>query len=180
MSGVEDAFSQIRAEIAAAEAAEAAAPTAQWEKAPAGEEAGRVYSLRIPGNRLLQLRDVAQALGKKQSTLLREWILERLDQEQRRLQECLPAVPTAEGQPARARSPIAVGITSTPQVKILGHPELTGHARLPAVGSRFGQLAPAAQAVGTSPAPTSTNLEQTVRSATEAIETSFSVMKYRG
>ncbi len=69
------------AEAAAAEAAEGNAAPAEWEPALTGEETGRVFSLRIPGNRLTQLREVAELLGKKPTVLMREWVIERLEQE---------------------------------------------------------------------------------------------------
>lgn len=41
----------------------------------------QVYSLRIPAERLAQLRHVADARGEAPTALLRRWVLERLDQE---------------------------------------------------------------------------------------------------
>lgn len=43
----------------------------------------QVYTLRIPVERLGQLRDLADAMGEAPSTLMRQWVLERLELERR-------------------------------------------------------------------------------------------------
>lgn len=52
-------------------------------KKPEGE-VGQVYSLRIPVQRLAELRRVADAYGEQPTGLMRQWILERLDRELRK------------------------------------------------------------------------------------------------
>lgn len=44
--------------------------------------AAQVYSIRIPAERLAELRRVARAKDSAPSTLIREWVIERLDAEQ--------------------------------------------------------------------------------------------------
>jgi aryl-alcohol dehydrogenase-like predicted oxidoreductase len=41
----------------------------------------QVYSLRIPVDRLAELRQVAEADGVEPSALMRQWVLDRLDAE---------------------------------------------------------------------------------------------------
>lgn len=49
----------------------------------------QVYSLRMPVNRLEQLRQAAEQAGVSPSTLMRMWVLERLDAENPALLELL-------------------------------------------------------------------------------------------
>lgn len=44
----------------------------------------QVYSVRIPVSRLEELRALAERQGKRPSTMIRDWVLERLDSELRR------------------------------------------------------------------------------------------------
>jgi hypothetical protein len=44
-------------------------------------ERGQVYSVRIPVERIEQLRQAAEAQGKKPAVLARDWIVERLDED---------------------------------------------------------------------------------------------------
>lgn len=44
-------------------------------------EPSQVYSLRIPVQRLTELREVADAHGVEPSVLMRQWVLDRLDTE---------------------------------------------------------------------------------------------------
>lgn len=44
-------------------------------------EGSQVYSVRIPVGRLEQLRAFAAKLGTRPTTLMRQWVLERLDEE---------------------------------------------------------------------------------------------------
>jgi len=41
----------------------------------------QVYTLRMPAERLAELRAVAEQSGEQPSTLMRRWVLERLDAE---------------------------------------------------------------------------------------------------
>ncbi|MEX2375073.1 MAG: hypothetical protein WD942_05735 [Dehalococcoidia bacterium] len=50
---------------------------------PAGE-VGRIFSLRIPLERLVDLHRLAESKGEQPTVLMRRWILERLDRETRR------------------------------------------------------------------------------------------------
>lgn len=47
-------------------------------------EVGQVYSIRIPVARIIELEEVAAARGEPPRTMLREWVLERLEDEARR------------------------------------------------------------------------------------------------
>jgi hypothetical protein len=44
-------------------------------------EVGQVYSIRIPVARIAELEEVAAARGEPPRTMLREWVLERLEKE---------------------------------------------------------------------------------------------------
>ena len=44
-------------------------------------ERGKVYSIRIPGEQIEQLRRVAEANGKQPAVQARDWILQRLEEE---------------------------------------------------------------------------------------------------
>ena len=44
-------------------------------------ERGQVYSVRIPVERIEQLRQAAEAQGKQPAVLARDWIVERLDED---------------------------------------------------------------------------------------------------
>lgn len=66
--------------------------TTEDESVDEGAEYGRlapprhpsqVYSIRIPVNQIEELRQCAFDLGMRPSSLMREWILERLDKERR-------------------------------------------------------------------------------------------------
>ncbi len=41
----------------------------------------QVYTLRMPAERLTELRELAENTGEQPSTLMRRWVLERLDAE---------------------------------------------------------------------------------------------------
>jgi hypothetical protein len=45
------------------------------------KDPSQVYSLRVPVRRLEELRQLAEAQGVEPSTLMRQWVIERLDQE---------------------------------------------------------------------------------------------------
>jgi hypothetical protein len=45
-------------------------------------EVGQVYSIRIPVARIAELEKVAAARGEAPRTMLREWVLERLEDEE--------------------------------------------------------------------------------------------------
>lgn len=51
------------------------------------KEPSQVYSVRIPVARLEELRNIAKTYGQTPSSLLREWVLERLSVETSRLDE---------------------------------------------------------------------------------------------
>ena len=48
---------------------------------PYAKEASQVYAIRIPVGRLHEIRLLAEARGEQPTSLLREWVLERLDSE---------------------------------------------------------------------------------------------------
>lgn len=47
-------------------------------------EVGQVYSIRIPVAQIAELEEVATARGEAPRTMLREWVLERLEDEARK------------------------------------------------------------------------------------------------
>jgi hypothetical protein len=51
----------------------------QRGRRPAADPA-QVYAVRFPASRLAELRQVADELGEPPTTLIRRWVLERLDQ----------------------------------------------------------------------------------------------------
>lgn len=54
-------------------------PTAGQRGRRRSKDPGQVYAVRIPVSRLRELRVVADALGRAPSSLIRQWVLERLD-----------------------------------------------------------------------------------------------------
>ena len=62
--------------------------------------AGQVYSVRIPVEALERLRRVASASGSAPSALIRQWVLERLDEESPRRR--ITIHPAARAVPNRA------------------------------------------------------------------------------
>ncbi|MGH3505372.1 MAG: hypothetical protein ACRDQA_31435 [Nocardioidaceae bacterium] len=72
----------------AAEAAEAEArrdePPGRMHRARARGPVSHVYTVRMPVDRLAELRDVAADHGEQPSALMRRWVLERLDAERGR------------------------------------------------------------------------------------------------
>ena len=75
-------------ETLAAEAEEAEArqdePPARMHRARTRGSNSQVYTLRMPVDRLGELRAIAEQSGEQPSTLMRRWVLERLDSEQAR------------------------------------------------------------------------------------------------
>jgi hypothetical protein len=77
-------------DMLAAEAARMEAETGTertFVQIPPPKEPSQVYSVRIPVARLDELRKIAAGCEQAPSTLLREWVLERLDMERHRLVE---------------------------------------------------------------------------------------------
>lgn len=72
-------------ETLAREAAEAEArqgePPARMHRARTEARSSQVYTVRMPTDRLEELRAVADELGEQPSALMRRWVLERLDAE---------------------------------------------------------------------------------------------------
>lgn len=72
-------------ESLAEEAAQAEArrdePPGRMHRARAGSVTSQVYTLRMPADRLAELRAVAEQSGEQPSALMRRWVLERLDSE---------------------------------------------------------------------------------------------------
>lgn len=77
-------MSDIR-ETLAQEAIEAEAhqgdPPAGMHRTRAENRSSQVYTVRMPTDRLTELRAVADELGEQPSSLMRRWVLERLDAE---------------------------------------------------------------------------------------------------
>ena len=94
---------EMLAETAAAVEAEDATPAEgyQFVRRAAPREAGQVYSIRIPAEKLRQVRQVAELDGVQPSVMMREWVLERLEKEYlARLHTC-PTCGVAERQGVR-------------------------------------------------------------------------------
>lgn len=68
-------------EAEAAEINEDEEESRQYRRPPPPSQASQVYSVRIPVERLEQLRAFAVKLGLRPTTLMRKWVLERLDEE---------------------------------------------------------------------------------------------------
>ncbi len=72
-------------ETLAAEAAEAEShqsePPGRMQRARNGGGANHVYTVRMPAERLAELRAMAEQSGEQPSALMRRWVLERLDVE---------------------------------------------------------------------------------------------------
>jgi hypothetical protein len=72
-------------EVLAAEASEADArrdePPGRMYRARSTGDTSHVYTLRMPAERLAELRAVAEESGEQPSALVRRWVLERLDLE---------------------------------------------------------------------------------------------------
>lgn len=71
-------------------------------------EVGQVYSIRIPVAQIAELEEVAAARGEPPRTMLREWVLERLEDEARKTKRGRrspkrkqPNKPTVSGSPRR-------------------------------------------------------------------------------
>lgn len=91
------------AEAAAAVEAEDSTPAEgyQFVRRSAPREPGQVYSIRIPVEKLRQVRQVAELDGVQPSVMMREWVLERLETEYlSRLHTC-PTCGVAERQGVR-------------------------------------------------------------------------------
>jgi aryl-alcohol dehydrogenase-like predicted oxidoreductase len=56
-------------------------PTRLVRRARPAREPAQVYSVRMPVDRIEQLRQVAERMGVSPTTLMRAWVLERLDNE---------------------------------------------------------------------------------------------------
>lgn len=68
-------------EAEAAESNEDAEEGRRYRRPPPPSQGSQVYSVRIPVERLEQLRAFAAKLGSRPTALMRQWVLERLDQE---------------------------------------------------------------------------------------------------
>jgi hypothetical protein len=77
---LEEESTAAEARSAAEQAGEARSPPAFRARRQAGNPA-QVYSVRIPVARIEQLRRVAAEQGVGPSTLIRSWVIERLDDE---------------------------------------------------------------------------------------------------
>lgn len=78
-------------------------------------ERGQVYSLRMPLERLEEVRKVAASRGMQPAALAREWILERLDRESPRVVAPGRSVKRAEPAPKyRRRRPAAKRVAASP------------------------------------------------------------------
>jgi hypothetical protein len=56
-------------------------PTRLVRRAKPARRPAQVYSVRMPVDRIELLRQIAERVGLSPSTLMREWVLERLDNE---------------------------------------------------------------------------------------------------
>ena len=71
----------------ATEAADAEArqdePPGRMQRTRERGGANHVYTVRMPADRLAELRAVAEQSGEQPSALMRQWVLERLDEERK-------------------------------------------------------------------------------------------------
>ncbi len=56
-------------------------PPGRMQRARVSSGASQVYTVRMPAERLAEIRAVAEQSGEQPSTLMRRWVLERLDAE---------------------------------------------------------------------------------------------------
>lgn len=68
------------AELAEEEEARRDEPAGRLHKSRPPREPSQVYSIRMPAHLLEQLRQAAEEVGTTPSTLMRMWIVERLEQ----------------------------------------------------------------------------------------------------
>lgn len=54
-------------------------PPGRMHRTRASGGSSQVYTLRMPADRLAELRAIAEQFGEQPSTLMRRWVLERLD-----------------------------------------------------------------------------------------------------
>jgi hypothetical protein len=71
----------LAAEAAEAETRHAEAPGRLHRTHSTAGTTSQVYTLRMPAERLTELREVAEQSGEQPSTLMRRWVLQRLDTE---------------------------------------------------------------------------------------------------
>lgn len=102
MSKAKD-LDEMLAEAAAAVEAEDATPAEGYHfvRRAAPREAGQVYSIRIPVEKLRQVRQVAELDGLQPSVMMREWVLERLEKEYLARMHACPTCGVAERQGVR-------------------------------------------------------------------------------
>lgn len=102
MSKAKDLEALLAETAAAVEAEDSTPPEGyQFVRRSAPREAGQVYSVRIPVEKLRQVRQVAELDGLQPSVMMREWVLERLEKEYlARLHTC-PTCGVAERQGVR-------------------------------------------------------------------------------
>lgn len=85
MSDAEE-FEFAEKRMAAAQATERDSANLPWRPGDPKTEVNQVYSLRIPADRLEEIRTIADRLNMKPTVMMRRWVLDRLDQEVGNLQ----------------------------------------------------------------------------------------------
>jgi hypothetical protein len=96
---------------------------------PYARESSQVYAIRIPVSRLRQIRLLADARGEPPTSLLREWVLERLDselaiavgEEGGRYELPIPMEPVRRKGSPRPRKAARGGKTASPVSKTKTH-----------------------------------------------------------
>lgn len=81
MTNIRETLAQ---EAADAEATRDEAPTQMHRARVSASGTSQVYTVRMPADRLAELRTVADQSGEQPSALMRRWVLERLDDERAR------------------------------------------------------------------------------------------------
>ncbi len=71
----------LAAEAASAEERASTAPGRMHRSTSGSRGASQVYTIRMPVDRLEEIRRAAHELGEQPSALMRRWVLERLDAE---------------------------------------------------------------------------------------------------
>jgi hypothetical protein len=102
-------------------------------------EPAQVYSVRIPVERLEELRRIASGMGAAPSTLLRKWVLERLDSELSSGSISATSRATAESSDfvAKVAEAVHVGVVEALNRLVETMPELRN---LPEKSERHGHL----------------------------------------
>jgi hypothetical protein len=97
---------EMGAAVEEAERDDAAEDERPYVRARASRTGSQVYSVRIPVEHIEALRRFAKERGLQPTTLMRKWVVERLEREQVHVVGSDPVVIVAPGGPAQLRAKI--------------------------------------------------------------------------